>query len=675
MDRGEAKKHIEKLKEEISELNYEYFVLNREKRSEAVRDSLKKELRTLEEAFPDLITKDSPTQRVGSVLSGRFKKVKHKTKKWSLADVFSEEELQEWADRIKKFVKGKIGYVCELKIDGLNIAIWYEKGKLIKALTRGNGIEGEDVTHTVKTIESIPLSLKDPIDIEVSGEVYMSKAALSEVNQSLEKEGKELLANPRNAAAGAIRQLDPNVAASRRLNAFFYEIGEIKGVSAPSTQEELLKLLMKLGFSVNQEYKKIDSIEKVIDLYKDWQKKRDKLPYDIDGLVVKVNDKSEQREMGYTGKAPRHSIAFKFPAEQVTSRILDIIVQVGRTGAITPVAIMKPTEVSGSVVSRATLHNESEMERKDIRIGDTVVIQKAGDVIPEVVEVIKKLRTGNEKKFHFPHKCPICGGEIVVKDGEKIARCINKKCYAKNIEWLKHFVSKGAFNIEGAGDKVVIQLVEAGLVCDPSDFFKLKKEDLLGLDLFKDKRADNLLNSIKKSKKIAFAKFLFALGIRYFGEQTSDDLVEYLVSHSENKKDWDIKKLINKVKELSLEELGNIDGVGEKVADSLYSWFHDVKNIELLEEFDIAGIQLDVPILKKNTFFSGKTCVLTGTLENTTRDQAKNNIKSAGGRIASSVSKDTDLLIVGAEPGSKYKKAKELGIKIIDEKEFLKMLS
>lgn len=674
MDHEEAKKRIEKLKEEISELNYEYFVLNREKRPEAVRDSLKKELKTLEEAFPDLITKDSPTQRVGSVLSGRFKKVKHKTKKWSLADVFSKEELQEWADRIKKLVKNEIEYVCELKIDGLNIAIWYEKGKLIKALTRGNGFEGEDVTHTVKTIESVPLSLKEPIDIEVSGEVYMSKAALSEVNKSLEKEGKELLANPRNAAAGAIRQLDPSVAASRKLSAFFYEIGEIKGVSAPSTQEELLKLLMKLGFSVNQEYKKIDSIGKVIDFYKDWQKKRDKLPYDIDGLVVKVNDKSEQKEMGYTGKAPRHSIAFKFPAEQVASQILDIIVQVGRTGAITPVAIMKPTEVSGSVVSRATLHNESEMERKDIRIGDTVVIQKAGDVIPEVVEVIKKLRTGDEKKFHFPHKCPICGGKIVMKNGEKIARCINKKCYAQNIEWLKHFVSKGAFNIEGAGDKVVVQLVEAGLVRDPSDFFKLKKEDLLGLDFFKDKRADNLLNSIEKSKKIAFAKFLFALGIRYFGEQTSDDLVEYLVSHS-GKKDWDMKKLINKVGELSLEELGNIDGVGEKVADSLYSWFHDGKNIELLERFDLAGIQLEVPTPKKNTFFSGKTCVLTGTLENMTRDQAKNNIKDAGGRIASSVSKDTDFLIVGAEPGSKYKKAKEIGIKIIDEKKFLKMLS
>lgn len=674
MDQKEARQRIESLKSEIRELNFEYFVKNREKRTEAVRDALKKELKELEDRFPNLITLDSPTQRVGSALSGKFKKIKHKTRKWSLFDVFSADELGKWAERVRKLVpQEKVEYICELKIDGLNISVWYEKGKFVRGITRGDGVTGEDVTHTIKTVESLPLVLNEPLDLEVSGEVFMSKKTLEKLNETLKKNAEPLLVNPRNAAAGAIRQLDPKIAAERKLEVFFYGIGEISDAERPKTQEDTLNMLKKLGLSVNPEFKKMQTIDDVESFYKDWQKKRENLPYDIDGLVVKVNSLEQQQWMGYTGKAPRHSVAFKFPAEQATSVVEDIIVQVGRTGALTPVAVLKPTFVSGSTVSRATLHNEDEIHRKDVRTGDTVVIQKAGDIIPEVVEVIKKLRPNNAKKFNFPKNCPICGARVTRAEGEKIARCSNRKCYAQDYEKLRHFVGKAAFDIDGLGPRVVSQLMEAGLVRDPSDFFTLTKNDLLGLDLFKEKRAENLIKALKTARAIPLPRFLFALGIRYFGEQTSDDLSRHIGNHPRSKGAWTISRLIDELHPLTMEELESIDGIGAKVAASLYDWFHENANLDMLRKLERAGIELKVGEPKKNTPFSGKTVVITGTLESMTRDQAKAKIKELGGKVASSVGKDTNFLIMGENPGSKLKKAQSLGLKIVNEKDFIKM--
>ena len=455
MNLKEATERVKKLRAKILDLNYKYFVLDESEVEESVRDSLKRELINIETQFPELITPDSPTQRVGSTLSGKFQKVKHKTKKKSLADVFSEDEIEEWYSRISKLTAQKMEFICELKIDGLNITIQYEKGLFIRALTRGNGVEGEDVTHNIKTVESIPLSLNQDITLEASGELFMPKKSLEELNKSRKKEGLALFANPRNAAAGSIRQLDPQIVAERNLDMFFYHIDKTSNTQIKA-QEDALKLLKSAGLKVCSHYKKCKDIKEVLEFCKTWHKKRETLPYEIDGIVIKVNDFGQQLEMGETAKAPRYAVAYKFPAIQATSRILNIVLQVGRTGAITPVAVMEPTLVAGSTVSRATLHNEDEINKKDIRIGDTVIIQKAGDVIPEVVEPLKDLRTGQEKIFKFPKSCPVCESEIIRNEGESAYRCSNKNCYAIEQEKIIHFVSKKGFNIEGLGDKVVI---------------------------------------------------------------------------------------------------------------------------------------------------------------------------------------------------------------------------
>ncbi len=471
-----AKIRIEKLKDKIRELNYEYFVLDKSEVSEAVRDSLKAELRKLEEEFPDLITTDSPTQRVGSVLDSKFAKVRHLTAKKSLQDAFSEEEVRDWFERISKVIDPeKIHYVCELKIDGLNVTLHYEKGRLVRAITRGDGEEGEDITHTIRTIESVPLTLGKPIDAEVSGEVYLSKADFQKITEDQKRKGGEIFANPRNAAAGSVRQLDPKVAAERNLSAFFYELGKNNLERPPKTQHEVLEFLQELGLRVNREYRYFGSIEDVINFLAVWHEKRDKLGYEIDGIVIKVDDKDQQQALGFTAKAPRFAIAYKFPAAQSTTKILDIHVQVGRTGALTPVAVLQPVKVAGSTISRATLHNEDEIKRKDVRIGDTVIIQKAGDVIPEVVEVLKDLRTGHEHVFHFPKKCPVCGSKAKRKEGESAYRCTNPDCFAQDRERFIHFVA--AFGMDGLGEKIVNQLIENQMVDDPADIFTLTKDD------------------------------------------------------------------------------------------------------------------------------------------------------------------------------------------------------
>lgn len=699
MDLKEAKLRIEKLRDKINDLNYKYFVLDESEVNESVRDSLKRELIDLETEFPNLITPDSPTQRVGSVLSGRFNKVKHETPKKSLADVFSEEEIRDWYERIQKLTKRKLEFVCELKIDGLNISIKFDHGRYVQALTRGNGVEGEDVSHTVKTIESIPLKLEEDIDLEVSGEVYMSKKSFEALNASQKKIGDAPFANPRNAAAGSVRQLDPQVSAQRKLGMFFYHID--KTTMDVKTQEEALKKLKKLGLKTCDYYKKVSMIEEVLEFCKKWEKDRDKLPFEIDGIVIKVNDFQQQEEMGFTAKAPRYAVAFKFAAEEVTSRILDIILQVGRTGAITPVAVMTPTSVAGSIVSRATLHNADEIAKKDIRIGDTVIIRKAGDVIPEVVKSIKELRTGKEKKFKFPNTCPVCGEKIERPEGESAYRCTNKDCYAVEQEKMAHFVSRKGFNIEGLGYKVAIQLIDTGLIQSPADIFLLKEEELLTLEMFEDKRAENLLNAIEKAKNIPLDRFIFALGIRYLGEQSSFDFARFVVTNAVKStikvqkykktvtqetlfdteknesilsEEFSILDLIATVKSLSLEEITNIDGIGEKIGASVYEWFHDPKNIQQLEKLYKVGINLQAEHLKNKGRLAGKKFVLTGSLQSFTRDQAKELIKSQGGKINSTVTQDTDYIVAGEEAGSKLKKAEEYGVKIISEEELKKML-
>ncbi|MFA6435906.1 MAG: NAD-dependent DNA ligase LigA [Candidatus Gracilibacteria bacterium] len=664
---AQAKTRIEKLREEIRQRNYEYFVLDESKVSEAVRDALKRELKGLEEQFPKLITPDSPTQRVGSVLSGRFEKVQHKTRKWSLQDVFSSEEIREWGERLERFLPGEtFEFVCELKIDGLNVSLWYEEGKLVKALTRGNGEQGEDITHTARTIAGVPLVLQEPVTLEVSGEVFMPKKSFEKL--------KGEFANPRNAAAGTVRQLNPQVAADRDLDFFAYSLGENDLKIAPKTQVEILEQFQHLGLRVNKKFEQKKTLEDVIRFCE--KTKRDDLQYEIDGIVIKVNSLDQQERLGYTGKAPRHSVAYKFAAEQTTSRVLNIIIQVGRTGALTPVAILEPTLVAGSTVSRATLHNEGELTRKDVRIGDTVILQKAGDVIPEVVEVLKNLRTGKEQVFVFPKKCPMCGGEVERPEDEAVARCKNKECFAVQRENIIHFVSRGALNIDGLGEKIVDQLLEEGLVGNVADLFTLTHDDFLTLPFFKDKRAGNLIKSLEKAKKTELGRLLFGLGIRFVGEQASDLVSVFIEQKNSSEKEGGnltLKKVGEIGESILAEEWQAIEGIGERIGNSLFEWFHDEKNQKLLQELEENGVTLkrgDAEIVSDK--WKGKTFVITGTLSHP-REEIKAWIKANGGHVSDSVSAQTDFLVAGENPGSKYEKAKALGVAILGEKDFQDM--
>lgn len=676
MDRKEAQERIKKLIEKINELNYQYFVLDESEVDESVRDSLKKELIALESQYPEFISPDSPTQRVGSTLSGKLGKVAHLTAKKSLQDVFSAEEVTEWHERIAKLVpeNAKMSFICEPKIDGLNITLHYQNGKFVRALTRGNGEIGEDVTHTVRTIHSIPLVLDKEIDLEVSGEVFIDKKSFEKINENIE----DNFANPRNLAAGTVRQLNPQIAANRNLSAIFYSVGQHTFTPEPQTQEQVLLMLKTMGLATSTDYKKLNSIEEVIEFCNAWHEKRHHLPFDIDGIVIKVNEFELQERMGFTAKAPRFMAAYKFPAEKVSTQVLDIQVHVGRTGNLTPVAHLKPVLLAGSTVSRATLHNEDEIRRKDIKIGDTVIIHKAGDIIPEVIEVMKDLRTGNEIEFSFPENCPVCDSLVERLEGQSAHKCTNPTCYAIEQEGIIHFVGKGGFDIDGMGEKVVIQLLEAGLIADGSDIFYLKKEDLESLPLFKEKRANNLLEALEVSKKIALPRLLFAFGIKLLGEGGSEDLADYLWHHwqiegEENNKNKPLS-LLKTMDSISFEALCNIDGIGEKVAESITSWFKEDKHRKMLHKLQEANVVLVEPQLSGDKL-SGKFFVLTGTLEGLTRDQAKEKIKQLGGKVQSSVGKTTDFLIAGEESGSKLKKAQALGIAVLSEQEFLNLIS
>lgn len=688
MDKADAQRRIEKLRTKINDLNYKYFVLDESEVGESIRDALKKELIDLETQFPQFITPQSPTQRVGNVLSGKFAKIAHKSRKWSLQDAFSEEDVMLWYERLTKFTTNTdFDFVTELKIDGLNVTLWYEKGKLKKAITRGNGREGEDITHTIRTIKSVPLELREPITIEVSGEVYMPKASFEKL---------EGFANPRNAAAGTVRQLDPKVAENRDLDLFFYEIGECD--IRPRTQQEVMDTLSRLGLRTDSHYKHHNDIKSVLEFCKQWTDKRSSLPYDIDGIVIKVNSMESQKNLGYTAKAPRFAIAYKFPAEQAVTKVLDIIIQVGRTGALTPVAVLEPTLVAGSTVSRATLHNEDEIIRKDVRIGDTVIIQKAGDIIPEVVTVMTDLRTGAEKPFKFPKECPVCGSGVIKPEGEAVSRCSNTSCGAIMRESLAHFVGKHAFDIDGLGEKVVDQLIDAGLIHDAADIFGLHRADLLGLELFQEKRADNLLNAATKALDITLDKLLFSLGIRHIGEQTSQIIGRFLqnkevpnaLMKAPNKPDkaqsslfgdeevdadvFPIPAIMYAMERTSLEELTSIEGLGDKVATSLYDWFGEDGNTEFLQKLFAKGVNvMKMREIEGKEGISGKTFVITGTLESIGRSQAKDMIIKNGGHVSGSVSKQTDYVIAGENPGSKYTKAQELNVQILSEGDFLNL--
>ncbi len=662
MHKSQAKIRLEKLKKQLRETDYAYYVLDKPIMSDAARDSLKNEVEKIEKQFPALITADSPTQRIGGKALGKFKKVKHQIKKYSLDDVFSYEEVLEFDKRVKRFLKLKsdedIEYTCELKIDGLNMSFHYKKGLFEKAVTRGDGILGEDVTHTVKTIRSLPLKLNKQIDLEIGGEVYLPLKSFEKLNLNLDKK----FANPRNAAAGTIRQLDPNVASARDLDYFAWAVYNGQDLK---TQEEMLVKMKELGFKVDQNFKKVKNIQGAIDYIESWQTKRKKIAYEIDGIAIKVNHLDWQKRLGRAAKYVRWACAYKFPAEQVTTIIKDVKWQVGRTGALTPVAILEPVQVAGSVVQHATLHNEDEIKRLKIKIGDTVIIQKAGDIIPDIIEVLPKLRTGQEKKIKIPEKCPVCSGNAYKREGEVALYCSSKNCFAQKKEELAHFVSRKGFNIDGFGVKIIEQLMAENLIDDFTDIFQLKVDELKPLERFAEKAAQNLIDSIEKSKKISLAKLIYSLGIRYVGEETA-------ILLATNFKSKNLTEFLTKIKKANFEDLVLMEGIGDKVAQSIYDYFYDLKNTDLILKLEKLGVSLiQEKAVKKNEKIFNKTFVLTGALQEMSRDEAKDKIRKLGGQVSSSVSKKTDYLVVGDEPGSKFKKAQKLGVKIIKEKEFI----
>ncbi len=663
----EVLERIKKLREEINYHNYRYYVLDSPVISDEEYDALMHELKELEEKYPETITPDSPTQRIGAPPSDKFRTVPHHVPMLSLDDAFTPEEIREFDSRVKKFlgIDHDIEYTVEPKMDGLAVELVYEKGIFVLGSTRGDGYNGEDVTNNLRTIPSIPLKLLSihvpvPELLEARGEVYMEKDAFEKLNREREKQGLPTFANPRNAAAGSLRQLDPKVTASRPLNIFCYGVGRVQGHSF-KTQWEVLQTLKKWGLRVNPLAKKVTGIEKAIKYHEKLAKMRPELNYEIDGMVIKVNDLELQEKLGTKAKSPRWAIAYKFEAAQSVTRIIDIILSVGRTGAITPVAVMEPVKVGGVTIRRATLHNEDEIKKKDIRIGDWVIVRRAVDVIPEVVKPLKERRTGKEKPFVMPKYCPVCGSRLVKKPDEAIWRCPNPDCFPRLAKRIAHFVSKPAMDIEGLGPKVVEQLITAGIIRDIPDLYYIKKEDLLSLEGFAEKSADNLLKAIERSKKTTLPKFLFALGIRHVGEVTAQVLAKHF-------------KRLDKVMNASLEELEAIPGIGPEVANSIYNWFQDEKNRELIKRLLEAGITIESMEDEEEKPLEGKSFVFTGSLKSMKRAEAKKLVISLGGRVQTTVGHNTDFVVVGENPGSKLEKARALGVKTISEDEFLQMV-
>ncbi len=685
MTKKEAKKRIKKLRETIRHHRYLYHVQDKQEISEAALDSLKKELFDLEQKYPELVTPDSPTQRISGKPLEEFEKAEHPQRMLSFNDAFSEQDMKDWLERISKLLtekeKEKIGFYCELKLDGLAVELIYRNKSLKVGSTRGDGKIGENVIQNLKTIEAIPLKLryqkkivrdfkkerlnsisqtikdKGFKEVIVRGEVFLPKKEFKKINKKRTKKGKPPYANPRNVAAGSVRQLDPKVTASRNLGFHAYDIITDFG---QKTHLEDHKVLEVLGFKTNNKHNKYcKNLKQVFKFHKKSQEKREKLPYEIDGVVVNVNSKRIFKKLGVVGKAPRGAVAFKFPLQQATTKVKDIKVQVGRTGAVTPIAILSPVEVGGVTITRATLHNTDEIKRLGIKIGDTVVVGRAGDVIPNVVRVLTEMRTGKEKKFRMPPKCPTCGTKLKKPKGEVAWKCPNPDCFARKKRYFYHFVSKGAFDIEGLGPKIINQLLEEGLIGDPADLFEIEKGDLLPLERFAEKSAQNLIEAIKKSKEINLVRFIYSLGIPQVGEQTAQDLANYFGS-------------IKKLKEASLRELEEIQDIGPVVAESISNWFNKKSNRKLLLKLKEAGVEIKK--MGKLQKLKGKTFILTGSLSTWSRHEAKKKIRQLGGKVLSSVSKRVDYLVVGENPGSKLEKAKKLGIKRINEDQFLKMI-
>lgn len=671
MDKTEARVRILKLRKYIDEMRYRYHVLDDPTITDAEWDSLMHELIGLEEQFPEFYDSTSPSQKVGGKPLDKFKSVPHIYPMLSLNDTFSEEEVKAWYERIARIEpKSKIdqsGFYCEIKMDGLAVSLVYEKGVLSCAVTRGDGKVGEDVTNNIKTILAIPLTLREESSyldkakdgrIEIRGEIYMPTKSFEALNKERTAKGEVLFANPRNAAAGSIRQLDPKITASRNLSFMGYSMLGIE----TKTHEEEHKIIEDLGLPTNKLNHFCKDINCIMELWQEWEKKRPKLPYQIDGMVVNVSGERLFRELGVVGKSPRGAVAFKWPAEEASTIIEEIEVRVGRTGVLTPIAHLKPVVVAGSTVSRATLHNADELEKKDIRIGDTVVIRKAGDIIPEVVKPITELRTGKEKKFLMPKVCPICGGKVIRKEGEVAYRCENNRCFAVELRVLDHFASKSAFDIDGLGPRILEQLMNEGLIRDPADIFTLKVGDLEPLERFAEKSAQNIISAIDEAQEIILARFIYALGIRNVGQETAIDL--------ENK-----FQTLAKIMKASPEDLSAVQDIGPVVAKSIYDYFQEKRNHKLIECLLKNGVKIkEGKKAKTKVGITGKTFVFTGGLETMTRDEAKAKVREFGGEASESVSKQTDYVVGGEEAGSKLKKAEKLGVKIISENDFIKLV-
>jgi len=662
-------KEISELRKELDKHSYRYYVLDQPVIEDAQFDALMRRLLELENAYPAFITVDSPTQRVGGIAAGGFLRVNHLTAMRSLGNAFSREELLAFHNKVQSNLTtdGQLEYIVELKIDGLAINLTYEEGRLISGVTRGDGTQGEDVTSNIRTIKAVPLILRPkaiaiPPVLEVRGEVYMPKAEFQRLNQERQEREEALLANPRNAAAGSLRQLDPKVTAERSLDIFLYGIGVYTGIEL-TTHGEMLEYLKKLGFKVNSQYRIFNNMEDVIEYCQKFGEKRYELPYDIDGMVIKVNDLASQQALGYTAKDPRWAIAYKFPAQQATTIVEDIFVGLGRTGVLTPTAILRPVSVSGSMISRATLHNQDFIEEKDIRIGDTVVIHKAGEVIPEVVSVLTEKRTGAEKVFVMPESCPECYSPVVRQEGEAAHRCINPNCPALFREGLIHFVSRDAMNIDGLGPAVLMALVEAGLVKDAADLYQLSMEQVLTVPRMGQKSAQNLLTAIAESKQAGLGRLLFALGIRHVGIKAANIVARYFGD-------------MDAVQQASTQELLQLEEIGTKIGESIVAYFAVEEHLQLITDLAAAGVKMTEEKQEStdNEIFKGKTFVLTGTLTTLNRNQATAMIEGLGGKVSSSVSKKTSYVLAGEEAGSKLDKAHKLGVEVIDEDRFKEMV-
>lgn len=667
MDMKQAEKRIKELQEVLTQYGYEYYVLDKPTISDHEYDQLLRELISLENQFPQFITPDSPTQRVGGEVLEGFKKVEHRVPMLSLSNAFNEQDLRDFDRRVRQALGEDYEYVCELKIDGLAISLRYENGKFVQGATRGDGTVGEDITVNLRTVKSIPLKLKENVTIEVRGECFMPKKSFVELNRQREAKGEELFANPRNAAAGSLRQLDPKIAASRNLDVFLYSIGE-NHVSHIEKHSEFLDYLDQIGLKTNKERKVCPTLDDVLKYVEEWESKRPELPYEIDGIVIKVDRFDQQEKLGYTVKSPRWAIAYKFPAEEVETKLIDVELSVGRTGVVTPTAILEPVRVAGTTVQRASLHNEDLIKEKDIRVGDFVIIKKAGDIIPEVVRPLPEKRTGEEQPFAMPEECPECGSELVRLDEEVALRCINPKCPAQIREGLIHFVSRNAMNIDGLGEKVITQLFDKNLVSNVADLYKLKYDQLIVLERMGDKSVNNLLSAIEASKDNSLERLLFGLGIRHVGAKAARILAE----HYEH---------IDRLMAATEEELQSINEIGEKMANSIVTYFQLPEVKELITELKNLGVNVTYkgPKVSRSeqieSAVAGKTIVLTGKLERYSRSEAKEKLEQLGAKVTGSVSKNTDVVIAGTDAGSKLKKAQDLGIEVWNEEQLVELLN